>query len=201
MIRVVVADDQALVRGALAMVLDLESDIEVVGEASSGDELIAMAHREQPDIALVDVHMPDTDGLTAAARMRRELPDCRVVICTTFGRPGYLLRAMEAGAFGFIVKNSTPESLVAAVRKVAAGLRVVDPALAAESMMSGSNPLTERERQVLSCAADGVTVDRIARRLHLSNGTVRNHLSAVIGKTGASTRGEAFKIAEERGWL
>jgi two-component system, NarL family, response regulator DesR len=200
-IRVVVADDQALVRGALAMVLDLESDIEVVGEASTGDELLAVAAREEPDIALVDVHMPDTDGLAAAVRMRTEVPGCRVVICTTFGRPGYLLRAMEAGAFGFIVKNSTPENLVAAVRKVASGLRVVDPALAAESMTTGHNPLTEREREVLGCAADGATVERIARRLHLSNGTVRNHLSAAIGKTGASTRAEACKIAEERGWL
>jgi two-component system response regulator DesR len=200
-IRIVVADDQALVRGALAMVLGLEADIEVVGEASTGDELLAVAARERPDIALVDVHMPDTDGLAAAVRMRAEVPGCRVVMCTTFGRPGYLLRAMEAGAFGFIVKNSTPENLVAAVRKVASGLRVVDPALAAESMTTGHNPLTEREREVLGCSADGATVERIARRLHLSNGTVRNHLSAAIGKTGTSTRGEAHKFAEERGWL
>ncbi len=201
MIRIVVADDQALVRGALAMVLDLESDIEVVGEACSGDELIELACRERPDIALVDVHMPDTDGITATARLHRELPDCRIVICTTFGRPGYLTRAMEAGASGFIVKNSTPESLVSAIRKVASGVPVVDPALAAESMTSGRNPLTGREREVLSASADGATVDRIARSLFLSNGTVRNHLSAAIRKTGTSTRGEAFTIAEERGWL
>lgn len=201
MIRVVIADDQALVRGALAMVLDMESDIEVVGEACSGDELIELARRKRPAIALVDVQMPDTDGLTATARLHRELPDCRIVICTTFGRPGYLVRAMEAGAFGFIVKNSTPESLVAAIRKVAAGLRVVDPALAAESITSGPDPLTEREREVLRCAADGAPVERIARRLYLSNGTVRNHLSAVIRKTGTSTRSEAYRVAEERGWL
>jgi two-component system response regulator DesR len=200
-IRVVVADDQALVRGALAMVLDLESDIEVVGEACSGDELVEVVRRERPDIALVDVQMPDTDGLTATARLHRELPECRIIICTTFGRPGYLMRAMEAGAIGFIVKNSTPETLVAAIRKVAAGVPVVDPALAAESITSGPNPLTGRERQVLSCAADGATVDRIARTLYLSNGTVRNHLSSVIRKTGTSTRGEAYRVAEERGWL
>jgi two-component system response regulator DesR len=200
-IRVVVADDQAMVRGALAMVLDLEADIDVVGQAGTGDELVELARRVRPDVALVDVQMPGTDGLAAAARLRVEVPGCRVVVCTTFGRPGYLVRAMEAGAYGFIVKNSSPESLVDAVRRVAAGLRVVDPALAAESMASGPNPLTEREREVLRCAADGATADRIARRLHLSNGTVRNHLSAVIGKTGASTRAEAHRIAEERGWL
>jgi two-component system response regulator DesR len=200
-IRVVVADDQALVRGALAMVLGMESDIEVVGEASSGDELIAVALRERPDIALVDVQMPGTDGLDATARLHEELPGCRIVICTTFGRPGYLTRAMEAGAIGFIVKNSTPEALVSSIRKVAAGVPVVDPALAAESMTSGRNPLTDRERQVLSASADGAPVERIARTLFLSNGTVRNHLSAGIRKTGTTTRGEAHKVAEERGWL
>jgi two-component system response regulator DesR len=201
MIRVLVADDQALVRGALAAMLGLESDIAVVAEVGSGDDVLPVARRTRPDVALIDVQMPGADGLTAAAALHAELPTCRVLICTTFGRPGYLARAMAAGAAGFIVKDAPPEQLVDAVRRVHAGLRVVDPTLAAESLTSGSSPLTGREHEVLVAAADGGTVADLSRRLHLSAGTVRNHLSAAIGKTGARTRAEAVRIAEDRGWL
>jgi two-component system response regulator DesR len=200
-IRVLLADDQALVRGALAAMLGLEADIEVVAEVSSGDDVLPAAQRTTPDVALLDVQMPGKDGLTAAAELHRELPSVRVVVCTTFGRPGYLARAMAAGASGFVVKDAPPEQLVDAVRRVHAGLRVVDPALAAESLASGASPLTERERDVLRAAADGGTVADVARALHLSEGTVRNHLSSAIGKTGARTRAEAGRLAEERGWL
>lgn len=201
MIRVLLADDQALVRGALAAMLSIESDIEVVAEVGSGDEVVPAARRTNPDVALLDVQMPGKDGLTAAAELRKVMPGCRVVVCTTFGRPGYLSRAMAAGAAGFVVKDAPPEQLVEAVRRVHAGLRVVDPALAAESLASGASPLTEREREVLLAASDGGTVSDVARTLHLSEGTVRNHLSSAIGKTGARTRAEAARLAEERGWL
>lgn len=201
MIRVLLADDQALVRGALAAMLSIESDIEVVAEVGSGDEVVPAAQRSRPDVALLDVQMPGKDGLTAAAELRKAMPGCRVVVCTTFGRPGYLARAMAAGAAGFVVKDAPPEQLVEAVRRVHAGLRVVDPALAAESLASGASPLTEREREVLLAASDGGTVSDVARTLHLSEGTVRNHLSSAIGKTGARTRAEAARLAEDRGWL
>ncbi|AIJ22041.1 response regulator transcription factor [Amycolatopsis methanolica] len=201
MIRVLLADDQAMVRGALATVLGLEPDIEVVGQVGSGDEVLAAAKETAPDVALLDVQMPGTDGLSAAAELHAALPSCRIIVCTTFGRPGYLARAMAAGAAGFVVKDSPPEQLVDAVRRVHNGLRVVDPALAAESLATGASPLTPREHEVLRAASDGGTVSDVARRLHLSEGTVRNHLSAAIGKTGARTRAEAVRLAEERGWL
>ncbi|WP_158892757.1 response regulator transcription factor [Amycolatopsis anabasis] len=201
MIKVLLADDQAMVRGALATVLDLESDIEVVAQVGSGDDVVPEARRVQPDVALLDVQMPGKDGLTAAAELHADLPACRIIVCTTFGRPGYLARAMAAGAAGFVVKDSPPEQLVDAVRRVHNGLRVVDPALAAESLATGTSPLTERERQVLEAARDGGTVADVAKRLHLSEGTVRNHLSAAIGKTGSRTRAEAIRLTEERGWL
>ncbi|WP_182906134.1 response regulator transcription factor [Microbispora sp. H13382] len=201
MIRVLLADDQALVRGALAAMLALEPDIEVVAQVGSGEEVVEAARRSRPDVALVDVQMPGKDGLEVTADLRAALPSCRVVICTTFGRPGYFARAMENGASGFVVKDAPPEHLVDTVRRVHAGLRVVDPALAAESLASGSSPLTARERDVLRAARQGGTVAEIARSLHLSAGTVRNHLSAAIGKTGASTRAEAALRADEQGWL
>ncbi|GLX00221.1 response regulator transcription factor [Microtetraspora sp. NBRC 16547] len=201
MIKLLLADDQALVRGALAAMLALEPDIEVVAQAATGDEALEAAVRTRPDVALIDVQMPGMDGLALTERLRQALPSCRVVICTTFGRPGYFARAMRAGASGFVVKDSSPEHLVDTVRRVHAGLRVVDPALAAESLTSGANPLTARERDVLRAARRGGTVSEIARALSLSNGTVRNHLSAAIGKVGAATRMEAALIAEERGWL
>jgi two-component system response regulator DesR len=200
-IRVLLADDQALVRGALAAMLGLESDIEVVAQVGSGAEVVPAARTAAPDVALLDVQMPGGDGLEAAAALHAALPACRIVILTTFGRPGYLSRAMRAGAAGFVVKDAPPEQLVDAVRRVHAGLRVVDPALAAESLSSGASPLTDRERGVLTAAADGATVSDVAARLHLSEGTVRNHLSAAIGKTGARTRAEAVRLADQRGWL
>ncbi|GAA4016687.1 response regulator transcription factor [Allokutzneria multivorans] len=201
MIRVLVADDQALVRGALATMLDLEPDITVVAQVGSGDDVLPAARQSAPDVVLLDVHMPGKDGLAAAKELHAELPDCKILICTTFGRPGYLVRAMAAGASGFIVKDAPPEQLVDAVRRVYNGLRVVDPVLAAESLATGPNPLTVREREVLGAVADGSTVAKVAKALHLTEGTVRNHLSSAIGKTGARTRGEAYRISEERGWL
>jgi two-component system response regulator DesR len=200
-IRVLLADDQALVRGALAALLGLESDIEVVAQVGSGADVVPAAQRTRPDVALLDVQMPGMDGLTAAAALHEVLPACRVVVLTTFGRPGYLARAMRAGASGFVVKDAPPEQLVDAVRRAHAGLRVVDPALAAESLSNGTSPLTDRERDVLLAAADGATVADVAARLHLSEGTVRNHLSSAIGKTAARTRAEAVRLADERGWL
>ncbi|MFI9008161.1 response regulator [Actinosynnema sp. NPDC053489] len=201
MIRVLLADDQALVRGAFAAMLGLEPDIEVVAQVSAGDEVVPAARRTTPDVALLDVQMPGLDGLSAAALLHAALPSCRVIVCTTFGRPGYLARAMAAGAVGFVVKDAPPEHLVDAVRRAHAGLRVVDPVLAAESLAHGRSPLTDRERDVLACARDGGTVADVARALHLSEGTVRNHLSAAIGKTGARTRAEAVRVAEDNGWL
>ncbi|HEX7660497.1 MAG TPA: response regulator transcription factor [Pseudonocardiaceae bacterium] len=201
MIRVLLADDQALVRGALAAMLNLEHDIEVVAEVGSGDDVLAAARETKPDVALLDVQMPGKDGLAAAAELRDALPSCRVVMCTTFGRPGYLARAMAAGAAGFVVKDAPPEQLADAVRRVHNGLRVVDPVLAAESLARGLSPLTDRERDVLLAARDGGTVADIAKILSLSEGTVRNHLSSAISKTGARTRAEAGRLAEECGWL
>ena len=201
MIRVLLADDQAMVRGALATVLGLEADMRVVAQVGSGDEVVPAAREHRPDVALLDVQMPGKDGLAAAAELHRAMPSCRIIICTTFGRPGYLARAMAAGAAGFVVKDAPPEQLVDAVRRVHDGLRVVDPALAAESLATGASPLTAREHEVLKAAKEGSTVADVARALHLSEGTVRNHLSSAIGKTGARTRAEAVRLAEERGWL
>ncbi|WP_067607148.1 response regulator transcription factor [Nocardiopsis listeri] len=201
MIRVLIADDQALVRGALATMLDLETDLEVVAQAASGQEALDEGLRTGPDVALLDVQMPGLDGLGAAELLRERLPECRVVMCTTFGRPGYLTRALAAGASGFVVKDAPPEHLVDAVRRVHRGLRVIDPQLATESLAGGPNPLTERERDVLRAVADGATAAAVAARLHLSRGTVRNHLSAAMGKLDARTRVEAARAAEDRGWL
>jgi two-component system response regulator DesR len=200
-IRVLVADDQALIRGAFATLIGLEPDMTVVAQAGSGDDVVPAALRHGPDVALLDVQMPGLDGLAAAAMLADRVPGCRVIILTTFGRPGYLRRAMEARAAGFMVKDAPPETLIDAIRRVHAGLRVVDPDLAAESLALGESPLTGRERDVLLAAADGGTVGQIATRLFLSAGTVRNHLSSVIGKTGAATRADALRIATERGWI
>jgi two-component system response regulator DesR len=200
-IRLLLADDQALVRGALAALLDLESDLEVVAEVSRGDEVVLAAVEHSVDVALLDVEMPGIDGIAATAALRRALPSCRVLIVTTFGRPGYLRRAMEAGASGFVVKDTPARQLADAVRRVHAGLRVLDPALAEESLVSGASPLSAREAEVLRAARDSGTVADLAAVLHLSEGTVRNHLSAAIGKTGARNRAEAVRVAEQQGWL
>ena len=200
-IRVLLADDQALIRGAFAALIGLEQDMAVVAQVSNGDDVVPAALQARPDVALLDVQMPGLDGIAAAASLAAVAPGCRVLILTTFGRPGYLRRAMEAHAAGFMVKDAPPEQLIDAIRRVHAGLRVVDPTLAVESLSLGESPLTGRERDVLAAAADGGTVAEIASRLFLSEGTVRNHLSSVIGKTGARTRADAVRIATERGWL
>ncbi len=200
-IRLLLADDQALVRGALAALLSLESDLEVAAEVDRGDLVVPTALEVRPDIAVLDIEMPGLDGIAATAALRQALPACRVLVVTTFGRPGYLRRAMEAGASGFLVKDAPAEQLADAIRRVHAGLRVVDPALAAETLATGESPLTGRERDVLVAARDGGTVADIARLLVLSDGTVRNYLSSAMGKTGARTRAEAVLVAERRGWL
>ncbi|MCP2335598.1 response regulator [Actinomadura rupiterrae] len=201
MIRVLLAEDQGMMRGALALLLDLEDDIEVVAQVADGAEVLPAALETRPDVAVLDIEMPNRTGLDVAADLRRDLPDCRVLIVTTFGRPGYLRRAMEAGARGFLVKDGPIEDLVAAIRRVLAGEQVVDPALATAALSVGPNPLTDRERDVLAAAADGATVADIAGRLHLSESTVRNYLSSAIGKTGARNRIEAVGAARQNGWL
>ena len=200
-IRLLLADDQALVRGALAALLDLESDLSVVAEVGRGDEVVAAVLEHRPDVALLDVEMPGMDGIAATAALREAAPETRVLIVTTFGRPGFLRKALHAGAGGFVVKDTPARQLADAVRRVHAGLRVVDPTLAADSLVSGESPQTERETQVLRPAHDGAPVAAIAGALFLSAGTVRNHLSSAMGKTGATTRAEAVRIAESNGWL
>ena len=200
-IRLLLADDQALVRGALATLLDLEPDMAVVAEVGRGDEVVAAARDSQPDVALLDVEMPGLDGIEATRALRAALPEVKVVIVTTFGRPGFLRRALVAGANGFVVKDTPARQLADAVRRVNSGLRVVDPNLAADSLAVGESPLTARETEVLRAARDGGSVSDIAGAVFLSEGTVRNHLSAAIGKTGARNRADAVRIAEENGWL
>ncbi len=201
MIRLLIADDQDLIRSAFAALLGLEQDFEVVATVARGDEVIDAARKHRPDVALLDIEMDGIDGLTAAGVLAEEVPGCRALILTTFGRPGYLKRAMEAGARGFVVKDAPPEQLAEAIRRVAAGELVVDPALAAETLAHGDSPLTARERDVLTTARPGQTVAEIASILFLSEGTVRNYLSSAIGKLGARNRTEAIQIAEARGWL
>ncbi|MEV4177390.1 response regulator transcription factor [Nonomuraea sp. NPDC049709] len=197
MIRVLIADDQDLVRGGLAALLGLEDDIEVVAEVGRGDEVMAATREHAPDVILLDIEMPGLSGLEVAER----LPGHRVIIVTTFGRPGYLSRALDAGVAGYVVKDAPAAELAAAVRRVMAGERVIDPKLAVAAMTTGPSPLTQREAEVLRVAAGEATVADIARRLFLTEGTVRNYLSSAIGKTGARNRAEAVRVAESRGWL
>lgn len=201
MIRVLLAEDQTMVRGALAALLRLEGDVAVVAEVARGDTVVPAALEARPDVALLDIELPGGDGLAAALALRTALPQCRVVMLTTFGRVGYLRRAMDGGAVGFLVKDAPVTELAMAIRRVMAGERVVDPALALAALGAGANPLTPREREVLAIASAGGTVADIAARLHLSDGTVRNHLSTAIGKLDARNRIEAARIAEEKGWL
>ncbi|MFF3028812.1 response regulator [Microbacterium sp. NPDC057944] len=200
-IRLLIADDQALVRGALGALLDLEPDLEVVGLAADGATAVRLAAETAPDVCLMDIQMPGMDGIETTRLLRAAHTGTRVLIVTTFARPGYLRSALDAGASGFIVKDSPAEKLADAVRRVHAGMRVLDPALAEESLFDGANPLSERERQVLRLAADGRSAAAIAAEVFLSAGTVRNHLSAAIGKTGAANRAQAVRIALDKGWL
>ena len=200
-VRVLLAEDQAMVRGAIAALLNLEEDIEIVAEASRGDEVVPAALEAAPDVALLDVEMPGGDGLEAAAALREQLPSCRVIILTTFGRAGYLKRAMENGAAGFLLKDAPSSELAKAIHRVMQGERVVDTDLAAVALSAGDNPLTEREREVLAASEGGATIEDVAARLYLSEGTVRNYLSAAIKKLGTRNRVEAARLAEERGWL
>jgi len=200
-IRLVIADDQALVRGALGALLDLEIDLEVVGLAADGAQALRLVDELAPDVCLMDIQMPGLDGVEATRALRAANPGTRVLIVTTFARPGYLRSALDAGASGFIVKDSPAEKLADAVRRVHLGMRVLDPALAEESLFEGANPLSERERQVLRLAADGRSAAAIAADVFLSAGTVRNHLSAAIGKTGAGNRAQAVRIALDKGWI
>lgn len=190
-----------MVRGALAALLSLEGDLTIVAEVARGDEVLAAAKQAQPDVALLDIEMPGLDGLAVAALLHEELPACRVLILTTFGRPGYLRRAMESKAAGFLVKDAPASQLAAAIRRAVAGERVVDPELAAAALSAGDNPLTEREREVLGAMASGASIGKIAASLHLSEGTVRNYLSSVIQKLDASNSKEAYRVAERNGWL
>ena len=201
MIRVLLAEDQAMVRGALAALLSLEGDIAVIAEAARGDEVLPAALATQPDVALLDIEMPGGDGLSAAQILRERLPSCQVVILTTFGRSGYLRRAMESGAVGFLLKEAPATELAMAIRRVMAGERVVDPELALAALSEGDNPLTSREREVLAAALGGASIAAIATQLSLSEGTVRNHLSAAIQKLGVGNRMEAARLAEQKGWL
>jgi two-component system response regulator DesR len=200
-IRILLAEDQAMMRGALALLLGLEPDLEVVAQVSRADEIVPTAERVKPDVALLDIELPGGNGIDAARELRAVLPDCDVVIVTTFGRPGYLRRAMEAGARGFLVKDGPVEGLADAVRRVRAGETVVDPELATSALTAGPSPLTDRERDVLAAAEDGATVTDVAGRLHLSESTVRNYLSSAIGKTGTRNRMEAVLAARRNGWL
>jgi two-component system response regulator DesR len=200
-VRVLLAEDQAMVRGAIAALLALEEDLEIVAEASRGDEVLASALESGPDVALLDVEMPGGDGLDAAAALRENLPSCRVIILTTFGRAGYLKRAMENGAAGFLLKDAPSSELAKAIHRVMRGERVVDPDLAALALSAGDNPLTDRERDVLAASEGGATIEDVAAKLYLSEGTVRNYLSAAIKKLGTRNRVEAARLAQRRGWL
>ena len=201
MIGVLLAEDQAMVRGALVSLLGLEEDIEVVAEVGRGDEVLEAARRAGPDVALLDIGLPGVSGLEVAELLRDQLPAVRVLMLTTFNRPGYLKRAMEAGAAGFLLKDSPADDLARAIRAAVAGQRVVDPGLAAAALSLGENPLTAREQEVLEQARRHGTIAELAAALYLSPGTTRNHLSAIMQKLDAHSRIEAIRVAEERGWL
>ena len=206
MIRVVLADDQAMIRSALAALLSLESDLEVVGQAGTCAEVVRVCRTARPDVVLLDVQMPDgglgaEDGIAALPALLDAAPGTHVIVVTTFGRPGYLRRALEAGAVGFMVKDAPADRLIEGIRRAASGLRVVDPELAAASLSMGPSPLTDKEAEVLAAASGGASTAEIAGGVHLSEGTVRNYLSSAIGKLGARNRAEAIRTATEAGWL
>jgi two-component system response regulator DesR len=201
LIRILLAEDQTMVREALASLLSLEQDIEVVAQVSRGDAVLAAAREAKPDVALLDIEMPGADGIEAARQLSQEMPACAILILTTFGRPGYLRRAMESGARGFLLKDAPARELAIAIRRTMAGERVVDPTLAAQALSEGKGPLSWREREILMSSASGSNIADIATSLHLSEGTVRNHLSSAIQKLGARNRFEAARAAEAKGWL
>jgi two-component system, NarL family, response regulator DesR len=200
-IRVLIAEDQGMVRGALKALLALEGDIEIVAETDRADRVLPLALKAKPDVALLDIEMPGGDGITAAGQLRKELPSCKTLILTTFGRPGFLRRAMESGASGFMLKDAPSHELALAIRRTMAGERVIDPGLAAAALSAGVSPLSEREREVLVAGQGGASIAEIAKALFLSEGTVRNYLSSAIQKLEASNRTEAARVAEEQGWL
>jgi two-component system response regulator DesR len=200
-IRVLIAEDQGMVRGALKALLAMEGDIEIVAEAERADQVVPLALEVRPDVALLDIEMPGGDGMTVAGELRKDLPSCKTLILTTFGRPGFLRRAMESGAAGFLLKDAPSHELAVAIRRTMAGERVVDPGLAAAALSAGDSPLSEREREVLVAGQGGASIAEIARALYLSEGTVRNYLSSAIQKLEASNRTEAARVAEAKGWL
>ncbi|MET7401198.1 response regulator transcription factor [Dactylosporangium sp. NPDC005572] len=201
MIRILLADDEHLIRGALAALLSLEDDLEVVAQAATGSEALSLARALRPDVAVLDLQLPDLDGVAVAGVLHTEVPTCHTMIVTSHGLPGHLKRALTGGVRGFLAKTVSAETLATVVRTVHAGGRYVDPQLAAEAITAGVSPLTTRESEVLSLAADGAPVEEIARRAALSPGTVRNYLSSAVGKTGAANRHEAARIARSRGWI
>jgi two-component system response regulator DesR len=200
-IRVLIAEDQGMVRGALKALLAMEGDIEIVAETDRADQVLPLASQTNPDVALLDIEMPGGDGITAAGQLRTEVPSCKTLILTTFGRPGFLRRAMENGASGFMLKDAPAHELAVAIRRTMAGERVIDPGLAAAALSAGVSPLSEREREVLVAGQGGASIAEIAQFLFLSEGTVRNYLSSAIQKLDVSNRTEAARVAEEQGWL
>jgi len=200
-IRVLIAEDQAMVRGALKALLAMEGDLEIVAETDRADQVLPLAMETRPDVALLDIEMPGGDGITAAGQLRTDLPSCKTLILTTFGRPGFLRRAMESGASGFMLKDAPAHELALAIRRTMAGERVIDPGLAAAALSAGVSPLSEREREVLIASRGGAGIAEIAKALFLSEGTVRNYLSSAIQKLEVSNRAEAARVAEDLGWL
>jgi two-component system response regulator DesR len=200
MIRVLLAEDQAMVRGALTALLKLESDLDVIGSAANGEEAWTLIERDRPDVVVTDIEMPRLTGLELAQRIRERGIDCKVIILTTFARPGFLRRALDAGVGGYLLKDAPADQLAEALRKVHRGGRAIDPQLALEAW-SGDDPLNDRERQVLRLAGEGMSAVEIAEQLHLSQGTVRNYLSEAIGKLGVGNRIEAYRLARQKGWL
>jgi two-component system response regulator DesR len=200
-IRVLLAEDQLMFRTAVRRLLELEGDIEVVAEVARGDELVSAALAARPDVAVVDIEMPAQDGISAATELKQSLPSCRTLILTMYGRPGFVQRAMEGGISSFVLKDASIDVLAAAIRRCAAGEDVVDPSLAARALRAGTGPLSSREREILAASAEGLSTAEIATRLWLSEGTVRNRVSEILGKLGARNRAEAVQLARDNGWL
>ena len=201
MIRILIAEDQVMVREAIASLLELEDELSVVAQVGRGDEVLAAARAAQPDVALLDIEMPGATGLEVLGELVAQQPACKVLVLTTFGRPGYLRRAMEGGAAGFLLKDAPAADLSSAIHRAMAGERIVDPGLAAAALSEGSSPLTAREQEVLATSRAHATIAQLAAALHLSPGTTRNHLSTIMGKLGAHSSAEALRVAEEKGWL